>query len=72
MCCQLVKWPKKSMDIRIANKTYGTNFGDVYRCCCDCLPATLFPQPALFVRIEECVHEVVTIVLWYLERLRTD
>ena len=33
---------------------------------------TLLPQPALLVRVEECVHQVVTVILRDLERLRLD
>ena len=36
------------------------------------VPPALFPQPALLVRIEERVHEVIAIVLRDLERLRLD
>lgn len=31
--------------------------------------SALLPQPALLVRVEERMHQVVAIVLWYLERL---
>lgn len=33
---------------------------------------TQFEQPALPVRVEECVREVVAVVLWDLERLVLD
>ena len=35
-------------------------------------PATLFPEPALLVRVEEGVHQVVPVVLRDLEGLRLD
>lgn len=31
---------------------------------------TLFPEPALLVGVEEGVHEVVAVILRYLERFR--
>ena len=34
------------------------------------VPAALFAEPALLVRVEECVHQVVSVVLRDLERLR--
>jgi len=36
------------------------------------VPATLFPEPALLVRVEEGVHQVVPVVLRDLEGLRLD
>lgn len=33
------------------------------------LPSALLPQPALLVRVEERMHQVVAVVLRYLERL---
>ena len=30
---------------------------------------TLLPEPAFLVRIEECVHQVIPIILWDLEWL---
>lgn len=32
----------------------------------------LLPQPAFLIRVEESVHQVVTIILRYLKRLRSD
>ncbi len=34
------------------------------------LPAALFTEPALFIRVKERVHQVIPIVLRDLERLR--
>lgn len=36
------------------------------------VPAALLPQPALLVRIEEGVHEVIAVILWDLKRFRLD
>ena len=36
------------------------------------LPAPLLPEPALFVRVEESVHQVIPVVLGNLERLSFD
>lgn len=36
------------------------------------VPSALLPQPALAVRIEERVHQIVAVVLRDLERLRFD
>jgi hypothetical protein len=35
-------------------------------------PSTLLPQPTLLVRIEERMHQIITIILWYFERLGSD
>jgi hypothetical protein len=35
-------------------------------------PTTLFPQPALFVRVEKSMHQVVAIIFRDFERLRLD
>ena len=36
------------------------------------IPAPLLPQPALLIRVEEGVHQVVAVVLRDLERLSLD
>ena len=33
---------------------------------------TLLPEPALLVGVEEGVHQIIAIVLWYLEGLGLD
>lgn len=34
--------------------------------------SALLPEPAFLIRIEKRVHQVVTIILWYLERLSAN